>query len=170
VTPTIDTLRAAVDRHKVGDRVRLGVLQGQRRSIVTVPLVRDPSRPNHRAIGIAGQVVWEVKLGTPIRISTGQLGGPSAGLAFTLEIYDALTGRKLADGRRIAVTGTISPDGSVGPIGGMKQKALGARATHANLLIVPAGNAAEARRWAGSLKVVPVTSFAQALHAIRTSS
>ena len=66
-------------------------------------------------------------------------------LAFTLEVYDALSGHSLAKGRKIAVTGTIDLDGNVGEIGGMQQKVLGAVRAHADLVLVPDANAADAR-------------------------
>jgi Lon-like protease len=112
-----------------------------------------------------------VRLPLDVRIDTGNLGGPSAGLAFALEIYDSLTGRRLSRGHRIAVTGTIDIDGHVGKIGGMRQKAIGARrggGRRPDVLIVPRGNFAEARANAGSLRVVGVDTFAQALAAIRS--
>ena len=62
-----------------------------------------------------------------ITITPRGLGrGPSAGLAFTLEVYDALSGHHLANGRKIAVTGTMDLAANVGPIGGVRQKVLGA--------------------------------------------
>ena len=61
-------------------------------------------------------------------------------------------------------TGEIALDGSVGPIGGVKQKTFGARKAGADVFLVPAGeNAAEARRYAGNLRIIPVKSFQQAL-------
>ena len=90
--------------------------------------------------------------------------GPSAGLAFTLEVYDALSGHRLAKGRKIAVTGTIDLAGDVGPIGGVRQKVLGAVRRHADLVLVPDANAADARAAAhGRVRVVAVTTFREAL-------
>ena len=78
------------------------------------------------------------QLPVKVTISPRGLGrGPSAGLAFTLEVYDALTGHKLAKGRRIAVTGTIDLDGNVGEIGGVHQKVIGAARKGADLVLVP---------------------------------
>ena len=89
-------------------------------------------------LGIAGEdVAPNVKLPIPVRIDTGNLGGPSAGLAFSLEIYDSLTGRKLSRGRHVAVTGTIDQDGRVGLVGGIKGKTLGARDAGFDLMLVP---------------------------------
>ena len=69
----------------------------------------------------------------------------------------------------MVATGEIELDGTVGPIGGVKQKTFGAREAGADVFLVPAGeNAAEARRYAGSLRIIPVESFQQALSALRT--
>jgi Lon-like protease len=93
--------------------------------------------------------------------------GPSAGLAFTLEVYDAASGYHLAQGRKIAVTGTIDLAGRVGPIGGVRQKVLGAVRRHADLVLVPDANAADARAAAGGrVKVIPVSTFGEALAAL----
>jgi Lon-like protease len=73
-----------------------------------------------------------------ISIDSGGVGGPSAGLAFTLGVLDALTPGDLTGGNKVAVTGTIDANGLVGPIGGIRQKAIAARDAGATLFIVPA--------------------------------
>jgi PDZ domain-containing protein len=167
-TATVTGLRGALAGHKPGDKVTVRISSPTARTM-SVTLIGDPK--THRPlIGILPEQVWALKINrsSPVKITTQpNLGGPSAGLAFTLEIYDSLTGHRLADGRRIAVTGTISPNGVVGVIGGVKQKTIGAIDSHADLMIVPKGNLAEARRYAGKLKVVGVRTFADALAAIR---
>ena len=72
-------------------------------------------------------------------------------------------------GHRVAATGEIFPDGSVGPIGGIKQKTIGAHEAGADVFLVPAGeNARDARKAADGLRIVPVKNFPQALHALAT--
>ena len=96
------------------------------------------------------------------------MGGPSAGLPFALEVLQKL-GRDVDHGRRVVATGEIELDGTVAPIGGVKQKVFGARKAGADLFLVPAGETTEeARRYAGNLRIVPVESFQQALSALRT--
>ncbi len=68
------------------------------------------------------------------------IGGPSAGLIFSLGVYDTLTPGSLTGGTDIAGTGTIDPDGSVGPIGGIQQKIVAAADAGAKIFLVPAGN------------------------------
>jgi PDZ domain-containing protein len=79
-----------------------------------------------------------------VTIDSQNIGGPSAGLMFTLEIMNQLTDEDLTGGRRIAGTGTIDQDGVVGPIGGVRQKVFGAIDAGAEYVFVPAGNHAEA--------------------------
>jgi Lon-like protease len=171
---SLEQLRKLLQPHKSGETVKLQVLDGDKRRTIAAKLTTSPQAPGRPLIGIAaaGDVAPKVILPPKlkIQIDTGNLGGPSAGLAFTLEIYDSLTNRRLTHGRRIAVTGTIDLDGTVGIIGGMKQKAIGARRSGAQLLVVPQGNYAEARRWAGDVPVVGVKTFADALQAIRSST
>ena len=71
-------------------------------------------------------------------IDTGRIGGPSAGLAFTLALIDELTEGELTGGRNVAVTGTINLDGSVGPIGGLSQKVNAVLQHDVEVFLVPA--------------------------------
>jgi len=103
-----------------------------------------------------------------IKIDAGGVGGPSAGLAFALDILQEL-GRNVTHGNRVAATGELGLDGTVGPIGGVKQKTLGVRKAGVDVFLVPAGqNAQEARRYADGLKIIPVKNFPQALRALAT--
>jgi PDZ domain-containing protein len=109
-----------------------------------------------------------VKLPLRITINAGGVGGPSAGLAFALDIMQEL-GRNVAHGHKVAATGELALDGTVGPIGGVKQKTLGVREAGVDVFLVPAGdNAREARRYADGLRIVPVKNFPQALQALAT--
>jgi PDZ domain-containing protein len=121
-------------------------------------------------IGVSiGDAVKVGRIPIHVSFSTGGIGGPSAGLAFALEIYDALSGRKLLDGHRIAVTGELDLAGGVHEIGGVRQKTVGAIDAGADVFIVPKGaNERDARDEAdGRITVIGVTSFDQALAAIR---
>jgi PDZ domain-containing protein len=78
-------------------------------------------------------------------------------------------GHDVTHGYRVAATGQMELDGTVSPIGGVKQKTAGAREAKADVFLVPAGdNAQEARRYAHGLRIIPVKSFPQALHALAT--
>jgi PDZ domain-containing protein len=104
-----------------------------------------------------------------LNIALDEIGGPSAGLMFTLGIIDKLRAADLTGGRIIAGTGTIDDDGDVGPIGGIPQKLVGAKDAGAQLFLVPAGNCAEALRNAvPGLPMAEVATVDDALAALRT--
>lgn len=151
---------------KPGQSVRLTLSQGDP---VTVRTIASP-KPVHAIIGVSvGDAVRIGKLPVPVRIDTGDIGGPSAGLGFALEIYDALSNRQLLRGHKIAVTGELDLSGGVHEIGGVRQKTIGAIDAGADTFLVPKGdNLRDARAAAnGRINVIGVTSFAQALSAIR---
>jgi Lon-like protease len=113
-------------------------------------------------------VVLEYEFPFDIAIDTGDVGGPSAGLAFTLGIIDDLTPGDLTGGTDIAVTGTIAGDGTVGPVGGTGQKAAAARDAGISLFLVPSDDYEDAVARAGDdLEVVAVDTVDQALEALR---
>lgn len=96
------------------------------------------------------------------------IGGPSAGMMVALTIYDLVADEDLAAGRRIAGTGTLDGDGTVGPIGSVREKTLTAIAAGAEVLLVPASQEAAARSAAaGRLEVIGVTSLLDAIEALR---
>ncbi len=102
-----------------------------------------------------------------IGISTGSIGGPSAGLAFTLGILDELAGGDLTGGKVVAATGTIRPNGAVGPVGGVREKTIAVERGGASVFIVPKAEYRSAISVASkTLEVVPVTSLEQALSAL----
>ena len=119
-------------------------------------------------IGVIIDQSANIKLPFPVRIRAGSVVGPSAGLAFALEIMEKL-GRNVDRGYKVAATGELQLDGRVLPIGGVEQKTIEAKRSHVDILLVPAGdNAAEARKFAGTMRVVPVNTFQQALHDLAT--
>lgn len=105
-----------------------------------------------------------------LSIAAGEIGGPSAGLVFALKALDLLTEGDLTGSHRIAATGTISVDGEVGAIGGVRQKVVVTSEEGAELFLVPAGNYEEAKEKAESLgtsmQVVSVTSLQEAIESI----
>ncbi len=95
------------------------------------------------------------------------IGGPSAGLMFSLGIYDTLTPGSLTGGRTIAGTGTIDASGAVGPIGGIQQKIAGAREAGARLFLVPPDNCDEAvGAQNGSMRLVEAPTMHSAVQSI----
>ena len=167
-TRTVDQLLAATKRLRPGDRTSLrirrdGAVIG--RSVTTISAPDDEKRA---IIGIRVSQDAKIRLPLKVDIDLGDVGGPSAGLPFALQVYQQL-GHDVDGGHRIAATGEIELDGSIQPVGGIKQKTYGVRSSGADVFLVPAGeNAATARRYAGGLRVIPVESFEQALRALRT--
>ena len=108
----------------------------------------------------------------PFQVTVGisdQIGGPSAGLMFSLGIYDTLTPGSLTDGQVIAGTGTIAPDGKVGPIGGIQQKIAAARETGAKLFLVPPANCREALGVSsGDMRLVRAPTMHDAVDSLET--
>ncbi|HJR97864.1 MAG TPA: S16 family serine protease [Actinomycetota bacterium] len=129
-----------------------------------VELVREPCAGSEEpliGINIVNAFPFE------IQISSGGVGGPSAGLMFALGLYDALTPDDLTGGRRIAGTGTIGPDGDVGAISGIVDKVIGAERAGATVFLVPQGNMAELEGLdTGDLDLIPVGSFDDAIEAL----
>jgi len=119
-------------------------------------------------VGFAPEQAAEIRLPLRVSIDAGNVGGPSAGLAFALEVMEKL-GRNVDRGYKVAATGELALDGSVVEIGAVHQKILDARKSDVDVFLVPAGdNATEARKYARGLRVVPVKSFRQALRALAT--
>ena len=127
---------------------------------------RDPRQRNRAFVVSVTDVFQVAEAPVDVEIDLGQVGGPSAGLAFALQIMEELG--EDVDGYRLAASGEIFLDGSVSRVGGIKQKTIGARRSGMDLFLVPGDNASEARRYAKGLRVVPVDSFQQALRVLAT--
>lgn len=159
-------LRRAVRKNGVTRDVLLVVKRGDR---VVEGRVR-PKRGDQGTpmLGVIVSQAADIKLPIDVKIDARGVGGPSAGLAFALDVLEEL-GRDVDRGSRIAVTGALELDGTVGEIGGVKQKTIGVERAGIEVFVVPAGdNAAEARRYADGIRIVPVTSFQQALRTLAT--
>jgi len=150
-----------------GKEVRLVVDQGDTRKEVTVGTRAAPEDPKRAVFGVQIEQSADIQLPVAVKIEAGNIGGPSAGLAFALDIVDEL-GRDLDRGKTVVATGAIRLDGKVDPIGGIQQKTIGARQAGADLFLVPDANAAEARRYADDLPIVAVSNFEEALSALAT--
>jgi PDZ domain-containing protein len=163
-TLTTKSLFDQMTKVKPGQTVTLKIVRGDTTLTERIRTTDDGGRA---LIGFSPAQSARIKLPRKVAIDSGNIGGPSAGLAFTLEVLRQL-GRDVTHGYRVAATGTIGLDGKVGPIGGISQKTWGVRDAGAQVFLVPAGkNAQRARELAGpNLKVIPVTSFTQALHAL----
>jgi Lon-like protease len=149
-----------------GQSVPLTIVRDGKRKKVRLATTADEDDKSRAVFGILVEQAADFDFPVNVRIDAGDIGGPSAGLAFALDVVDEL-GRDLDRGRRIAVTGELGLDGKVGAIGGVKQKTIGARDAGAQLLLVPDENAREASRYAEGLEVVAVSSFDEAMTRLR---
>lgn len=134
---------------------------------VTVMLGPRPENPEVAFLGVS-TFTRNLTFTFPVtvQINSGAVGGPSAGLAFTLGILDKLTPGSLTGGIKVATTGTMSLDGSVGPIGGMPQKVEAARRNNVKLMLVPISELEDAQKHAGDLEVVGVATLDEALEVL----
>lgn len=168
VTLDVDAVDA-VSAKGPGDTVHLTVRNaaGATREVV-VTLGKGPSDPKRGFLGVTLQTAdLAFKDPFPVKIDSEQIVGPSAGLAFTLEVLDQLTPGELTGGHRVAATGTMELDGRVGDVGGVPQKTASVVSGHYDLFLVPSGEYAQARQRAGSkVKVVAVDTLDQALAAL----
>ncbi len=159
---TGDELRTAVRARKPGDTVLFAIVRAGQR--LTVPVVAEASQddPTKAMVGFLPRDSYTSPVKVTIRLD--DVGGPSAGLMFTLGIIDKLTAVQENGGAHVAGTGTIDASGKVGPIGGIRQKMAGARADGATVFLVPADNCAEALLAVpDGLRLVKVTDVDDAL-------
>lgn len=171
------TLRASqvgarVRQGRPGRIVRFGVLRLGH--LTTVPVRTVPSTngapSKHGRTPLVG-IVAQDQIVFPIKVSirAGDIGGPSAGLMFSLGIIQRLATSDIAKGCKVAGTGTIDSAGNVGAIGGAKQKIVAARNAGARYFLVPnvPENVGPARANRGNVTVVPVSTLSQALRFLR---
>ena len=135
-------------------------------TLTTAPNPDDPALP---FVGITPDVDYDFPF--QVTISLDDVGGPSAGLMFSLGLVDMLTPGSLNNGAHVAGTGTIDDAGKVGPIGGIQQKMQGARGDGATVFLVPAENCDSAAgavpKGLRTVKVTTLTSAVNALNAIK---
>lgn len=157
-----DVSREIGDRHP-GESVDVTVERNGSQRTLTVTTGTHPQIPGRAYLGIAMASDYEFDPSFDVDFKTGEIAGPSAGLMFSLALYDRLTPDDLTNGKDIAGTGTITCDGTVGPIGGIEQKVAGAEREGAEIFLAPAANADDARSAADEIAVVPVETFDDAL-------
>jgi len=162
-------LAAVAARLKPGDAIKIVVRRGGKKLTFSIRTIADNQNPKRAIIGILPIQALNVQLPFPIKFNPRKVGGPSAGLAFALELLEK-KGRDVDHGYKVAATGEILLDGSVRRIGGIKQKTIGARKSHIDVFLVPVDgdNARDAKRYAHGLRIIPVKSFQQALQALAT--
>lgn len=154
----IDYMSAEV---KPGDEVTVTVRRGVEKMNVEVATVPSEAEANRAVFGVSVQT--EVRLDTPRSVTYNDykayVGGPSHGAMLTLALLDQLIAGGVAGGLRVAGTGTIEPDGTVGMVGGIPQKAYAVSRTDADVFFVPAAGEEAARSGAPDLNIVAVDTF-----------
>jgi len=167
---TTSDLIEQVQAQSAAGSVRLEVERGQTQMNVTIPLMTPTSSSDSPKIGISiTSAGFDYKPPFPVSIVTQKInGGPSAGLMFTLTIYNMLSPDDLTRGLRIAGTGTINLDGTVGPIGGVQQKVAAAEQVGAVYFLCPADNYADAASVAKTIKVIKIATAEQAVQFLKS--
>jgi PDZ domain-containing protein len=166
-----DDLTNILGTYKPGDTVAIGLeaTDGTKRT-VSVQLGENPQKPGSAFLGVSitSRLVYP-DLPVKVTVNSGDIGGPSAGLAFTLGILDLMTPGDLTGGHEVAATGTIDGSGAVGPIGGIETKVVAVARDGVKYFLVPAENADAARAKAPKdLQIVPVHTLDEALSFLAT--
>lgn len=173
----ITDLKQAIQNRKAGDELTVTVERKGEMTDVKATLVEFASStdPDQKQVGFGtyyGEKI-EIVPDDPqykITFKESEIGGPSAGLMFTLELLNQLTPEDLTKGQRIAGTGTITPDGTVGMIGGVQHKVVAADREGAVLFLVPEGNYEEAKakmdQMDTKMKLVSVGTLSDAMAAL----
>lgn len=174
LTPTLPSLIEIVSGRQPGEVVEIGIRREGSEEVETfsIKLISSPDESNRTIIGLMPRDTRTVKTPFEVGIDTDSIGGPSAGLAFTLALIDELSKGSLTGNTRVAVTGTIDGDESVGAVGAIAQKAVAARDAGAKLFLIPASQSAQdiadARRVGGAkMRVETVATLQDALDILR---
>ncbi len=155
----------AVSAQPPGSKITVVVLRDNAEQTVTVTL---GARPGASAKGYMGITTGEgARQPMQVTFNLADIGGPSAGLMFSLALIDKLTPGELDGGKFVAGTGTIDQDGKVGPIGGIQYKMIAAREAGAQTFLVPAANCNEAKqRTPDGLRLVKVENLSGAVQSL----
>ncbi len=163
-----DDVATAVSEAPEGEPIRFKVRRGGSDGKVVRVDLTPTMIDGHQRVGIRIGTGYEFPFDVTVHISPN-IGGPSAGLMFSLGIYDTLTPGSLTGDQSVAGTGTIDEDGNVGPIGGIMQKIVGARDDGAELFLVPPDNCDEAiQARHGDMRLVRADTMHAAVQAIET--
>jgi PDZ domain-containing protein len=155
--------------HEIGDTITLSGTRGGDPMELSVTLVEHTQLPGSPMIGVVFDTInLEMDLPIDVDVDSRNIGGPSAGMMYAIALLDLLTEEDLTGGHRIAGTGTIRFDETVGAIGGVRQKVFAARAIGAEIVFVPVDNLDAALTAAdGHIVVVPIATLQEALDYLR---
>ena len=160
-----EEVRAAITRHKIGERVAFRIDRDDTEKNVSVQVREADGQPR------VGILLRDLFPDLPVKVSIetqNNIGGPSAGLMFTLSIIDKLTPEDLTGGKRIAGTGEIALDGGVLPVGGVAEKLIAVRRLGVTTFLIPAENCDSVRgQVPDGLRLVKVSTINDALRFLR---
>ncbi|QFT88756.1 Lon protease [Bacillus sp. THAF10] len=172
-TTTAEALIDKVNSKKIGDKIELIFDRDDRQESAMITLGEHPEDPNRPGIGISLMTDYTIEMDPDISINTSQIGGPSAGLMFSLEIYNQLVKEDIAKGYEIAGTGAMNENGKVQRIGGIAQKIVAADNSGVEIFFAPNENGREGSNYQEAMKaakdintdmkIVPVDTFDEAI-------
>lgn len=161
----------AVREHEPGETFSITLLRDHEQLTIDVELGASPDNPEEAYVGVL--LTTEIEMPVDVVIDAGTVGGPSGGLIFALSIIDLLNEEDLTGGQVIAGTGTVLRDGTVGSVGGVTQKVVGAVQRRsgeepASVFFVPRDNLDEALEAPvpRDITIIPVDDLAQAVDAL----
>ncbi len=150
---------------KPGEWIAIKVLRENK--VVPLDILTRAHPENSEQAVIGAQLIDEIHIDLPLHVDFNNymlhVGGPSHGAMLTLTLLNQLTIDDLTHGLKVAGTGTIGPDGSIGPIGGIKQKVYTIERTGADVFFVPEQQLAQARESSTNLRIIPVKTFSDIL-------
>lgn len=167
-----------VNSKQAGDTISVSLTRDGKQRTEQIVVANYEDEPNKSGIGIILVEDRDIKTTPPVNIETAEIGGPSAGLMFALEIYNQLTEEDFTRGYDIAGTGTIDSEGNIGRIGGIEQKVVAADKSGAKIFFAPFekgatnsnfDNAVKAAQQINSeMEIVPVDTFQDALQFLKS--
>lgn len=161
---TASDLIALIRAHRPEEAIRLRMKRGEEERELELTLGESPDEPGRARAGLVVLThLYQYELPREIDFQTKDIGGASAGLMFALGVYNAVTPGDLTKGHKIAGTGSISTDGKVGPVGGVKYKVTAAEKAGAEVFLVPQENLDEAGKSVRKMRLASVATFKDAL-------
>jgi Lon-like protease len=170
-TPTAVVLTTTLSHYHSGQTIVLTVLRNNQGSPVRVPVTLKRTlvdvglaKPVPVDLGVEPEDQVDYTYPFPVHINVTNIGGPSAGLAMTLGVIDALTGGSLTGSKTVAATGTMDSHGEVGDVGGVPQKTVAVENAGATIFLVPPQEySAALSKDRPGLKIYKVSTLNQAL-------
>ena len=165
-TPDKESVGREVRRHRIGEEITFVVLRNKEQVEVNVTTASSPTQPGVPVVGITVDTGYLYE--PEISFELGQeIGGPSAGLVFAVAIYDKITEGALLDGKHIAGTGTMTPNGDVGGIGAIQEKIAAAESEGATAFLVPEANCPDLAGLDTKMTLIRVETLRDAVGALR---